>query len=109
MNILRCTSISVLEKNGVIEVQTAESPNLCACSISITYRLSTSILIIFMTPNNNFQKETLKSQKTINCNARSKNGDSLFRLIFNKEQFFLKILPSPFPICKVIFTDEIYF
>ena len=79
-----------IEKNGVIEVQTAESQNLCACSISITYRFTTSILMIFMTPNNNFQKETLKSQKTINCNARSKHGDTLFRLIFNKEQGFFK-------------------
>ena len=69
-------------KNGIIKVQTADSQNQCAYSISITYRFSTSILKIFMTPKHNFQKRTLRSQKTINCNAKSKHGDTLCHFIF---------------------------
>ena len=45
---------------------TAESQNPCACSFSITYRFSTSILKIFMTLNNNFQKKKGHLEVTIN-------------------------------------------
>ena len=91
-------------KNGIIKVQTADSQNRCACSISITYRFSTSILKMFMTPKYNFQKRTLRSQKTINCNARS-NMETLCFISFSIKNSF-KILPSYFLICQDIFTEK---
>merc|ERR1711884_493749 len=60
-----------------------------------------------MTFNNNFQKRTLRSQKTINCNARS-NMETLCFISFSIKNSF-KILTGHFLICQDIFTEKIHF